>query len=121
MDLINNEKARSSLLWKKNAPIFTRIHNSSPAIHLESGVTKNSMLADECIIEGTVINSVLFRGVRVERGALVKNSVLFHGTHIGKNAEVNCIVTDKDVYVTDGVTLSGNPNMPFYIRKNRKI
>lgn len=121
MELINNEKARSSLLWKKNAPIFTRIHNSSPAIHLDSGSTKNSMLADECIIEGTVINSVLFRGVRVERGAIVKNSVLFHGTHIGKNAEVNCIVTDKDVYVTDGVTLSGNSNMPFYIRKNRKI
>ncbi len=121
MELINNEKARASLLWKKSNPIFTRIHNSSPAIHLEGGISKNSMLADECIIEGTVINSVLFRGVRVEKGAVVKNSVLFHGTHIGKGAEVNCIVTDKDVYVTDGVKLSGNENMPFYVRKNRKI
>ena len=79
------------------------------------------MLADECVIEGTVINSVLFRGVKVEKGAVVKNSVLFKGTHVGKNASVNCIVTDKDVYISDGVNLSGNENMPFYIQKSRKI
>ena len=79
------------------------------------------MLADDCVIEGTVINSVLFRGVRVEKGAVVKNSVLFRGTRVGKNASLNCIVTDKDVEITEGVTLSGNENMPFYIQKSRKI
>ena len=79
------------------------------------------MLADECVIEGTVINSVLFRGVHVGRGAVVKDSVLFHGTTVGKNAELNCIVTDKDVYVTEGVKLSGNENMPFYVQKGRKV
>ena len=52
---------------------------------------------------------------------MVKNSVLFHGTHIGKDVKLNCIVTDKDVYISDGVNLSGNDNMPFYIQKGRKI
>ena len=79
------------------------------------------MIADDCVIEGTVINSVLFRGVKVEKGAVVKNSVLFSGTTVAKNASVNCIVTDKDVYVSSNVNLSGNENMPFYVQKGRKV
>lgn len=121
IELAKSESARNSLLWKKEFPIFTRVHNSAPTVHKSTAIVENSMIADECVIEGTVINSVLFRGVTVEKGAVVRDSVLFHGTHIGKNAEINCIVTDKDVYVTDNVKLSGNENMPFYIQKNRKV
>ena len=109
------------MLWKKEFPIFTRVHNSAPTVNNSTAVVENSMIADECLIEGTVINSVIFRGVTVERGAVVRNSVLFHGTHVGKNAELNCIVTDKDVYITDNVKLSGNDNMPFYVQKRRKV
>ncbi len=121
MRLVQDEKACESLLWKKELPIFTRVHNSAPASHKASGSVKNSMLGDECVIEGTVINSVLFRGVHVERGAVVRDCVLFRGTHVGRGAELNCIVTDKDVYISDGVKLSGNPNMPFYVQKGRKV
>ena len=121
MEIAKDPEARASLLGKKDAPIFTRVHNSAPVAYKNGAKVENSMLADECVIEGTVINSILFRGVKVERGAVVKNSVLFRGTHVGKNASLNCIVTDKDVYVSDGISLSGNDNMPFYIQKNRKI
>ena len=121
MQLASDESARESLLFKKEAPIFTRVHNSSPTLHTSSAKVENSLIADECVIEGTVINSVIFRGVHIGKGTVVKNSVLFHGTHIGKNAELNCIVTDKDVYVSDNVKLSGNPNMPFYVQKGRKV
>ncbi len=121
IELATNEKARQSLLGKKEAPIFTRVHNSSPTVHKSTSSVENSIIADECVIEGTVINSVIFRDVHIEKGAVVKNSVLFHGTHVGKGTNLNCIVTDKDVYVSDGVTLSGNDNMPFYIQKGRKI
>ena len=121
MELVNNESARESLLWKKEAPIFTRVHNSAPTKHSSSAKVENSLIADECNIEGTVINSVIFRDVTIEKGAVVKNCVLFHGTHVCKNANLNCIVADKDVLVTDGVNLSGNDNMPFYIQKGRKI
>ena len=121
MDLVMDPSARESLLMKKEAPIFTRVHNSAPTSYGKDAKIENSMLADECVIEGTVINSVLFRGVTVAKGAVVKNSILFHGTYVGKNATLNCIVTDKDVHVTDGVTLSGNDNMPFYVQKGRKV
>ena len=121
IELAKDERARASLLWRKEAPIFTRVHNSAPVVYTNTAKVESSMIADDCVIEGTVINSVIFRGVRVERGAVVKNSVLFSGTHIGKNASLNCIVTDKDVYISDGVNLSGNENMPFYIQKRRKV
>ena len=79
------------------------------------------MIADDCVIEGTVINSVLFRGVKVGKGAVVKNSVLFRGTTVSPNSSLNCIVTDKDVFISENVNLSGNDNMPFYVQKERKI
>ena len=119
--LAKNEEARSSLLYREEAPVFTRVHNSAPVVYKTGAKVENSMIADECVIEGTVINSVLFRGVRVSKGAVVKDSVLFSGTYVGKNAQLNCIVTDKDVHVSDNVNLSGNENMPFYVQKGRKV
>ena len=121
IELAKNESARASLLWKKEAPIFTRVHSSAPVIYKESAQVEGSMIADDCVIEGTVINSVLFRGVHVARGAVVKDSVLFSGTRVGKGSSLNCIVTDKDVLISDGVVLSGNENMPFYVQKRRRV
>ena len=121
IELATTPEAREELLMKKDAPIFTRVHNSAPVVYKSTATVKNSLIADECIIEGTVINSVLFRGVKVAKGAVVKNSVLFRGTYVDSGAELNCIVTDKDVHITEGVKLSGNENMPFYIQKGRKI
>ena len=119
--LAKDEAARSSLLYKAEAPIYTRVHNSAPVVYKEGAKVENSMIADECVIEGTVINSVIFRGVHVSKGAVVKDSVLFSGTYVGKNATLNCIVTDKDVHVSDNVQLSGNENIPFYVQKGRKV
>ena len=121
IELATNKEARESLLYKKEAPIFTRVHNSSPVFYKGSAKVENSMIADDCVIEGTVINSVLCRGVYVAKGAVVTNSGLFKGTTVGKNASVNCIVTDKDVTISDGVVLSGNENMPFYVGKSRHV
>lgn len=121
IEMAKNEKARAGLLWKKEAPIFTRVHNSTPTVYAEGCSVESSMIADDCVIEGTVINSIIHRGVKIERGAVVKNCVIFAGTRICKNASLNCIVTDKNVTVSDGVNLSGNENMPFYIQKGRKI
>ena len=121
IQLATDAQARESLLGQKTNPIFTRVHNSAPSIYTATAKVENSMIADDCIIEGTVINSVISRGVHIERGAVVKNSILFKETRVGKNASVNCVLTDKDVTITDGVVLSGNENMPFFIQKGRKI
>ena len=121
IELAKNEDARESLLWKKDFPVFTRVNNSSPTKFTETATVKSSMIADDCVIEGTVINSVISRGVRVEKGAVVKNSVLFKGTRVGRGASLNCIVCDINVDVSENIVLSGNDNMPFYIQKGRKV
>ena len=121
MELAKDEKARKSLLWNPEAPIYTKVHNSAPVSYRDGASVSGSMIADDCVIEGTVINSVLFRGVKVGKGAVVKNSVLFRGTTVSPNSSLNCIVTDKDVFISENVNLSGNDNMPFYVQKERKI
>ena len=121
MELVRNAKARESLLYEKSRPIFTRIHNSAPVVYRGTAKVENSLIAEDCIIEGTVINSVISRGVHVAKGAVVKNSVLFQRTIVEKDASLNCIVADKNVRISEGVTLSGSEKLPFFIEKGRIV
>ena len=119
MDLLKKENRKE--LFTAERPVYTKVRDEVPATYGIGANVKNSLIADGCRIEGEVENSILFRGVHVEKGAVIKNSVLFHGTHVSKGAQLNAIVTDKDVFVSENVVLSGNNNMPFYVQKNRKV
>lgn len=109
---------RDELFNKENFPIYTRIKDSAPTKYGQTAKTTNSTIADGCVIEGTVENSVLFRGVKVCKGATVRNSVVMQNGIIGENAVLNYVVTDKSVVVRDGRVLSGCDTHPFYIQKN---
>ena len=65
-------------------------------------------MADGCIIEGEVENCVLFRGVKVSKGAKVKNCVLMQGTTVEPGVTLDYIVTDKNVTITADKHLRGN-------------
>ncbi len=119
--LATTPEIRAQLFGEKDRPIYTNVHNSAPVLYADGSSVKNSMIADGCVIEGTVENSILFRGVHVARGAVVKNSVLFGGTEVGEGTTVNCVVTDKDVIISAHTTLSGAETLPFYISKGRHI
>lgn len=121
MELLANSGAREALLHNRTLPVYTRVNNSSPVVYKEGAEVVNSMIADDCTVEGKIINSIIFRNVRIEKGAEVRNSVLFSGTRICSSAKINCIVTDKDVTVSECVCLSGHSGMPFYIKKGMKV
>ncbi|MBQ4324877.1 MAG: glucose-1-phosphate adenylyltransferase subunit GlgD [Clostridia bacterium] len=112
---------RRELFGEKERPIYTNVHNSPPVRYLDGATVKNSMIADGCVIEGTVENSILFRGVKIGKGAVVKNSVLFAGTEIGDGSTIQCVVADKYVSVSAHSQLSGAPTLPFFICKGRKV
>ena len=76
---------------------------------------KNSLIADGCVIEGTVEGSILFRGVRVAKGAIIRNSILFQNTEVGENSRINCVITDKNVRVLENRFLSGHDTHPSFI------
>ncbi len=101
--------------------VFTKIRDSAPTKYGKSSVVKNSMIADGCIIEGEVENSIIFRNVKVGRGAVVKNSIIMQNTVLGENSMLNCIITDKNVVIKDRKVLSGSENHPFYIGKGIMI
>ena len=62
-------------------------------------------------------NSIIFRGVKVGRGSVVRNSILLQDTVVGSGVSLNCVVTDKNTMVRDGRMLSGHETMPFFIGK----
>ena len=121
MALLEHPEAYDSLFNVEERPIFTKVRNSPPTYYSESSNVKNSLIADGCIIDGTVENCILFRGVRVGKGAVVKNSILFQDTFVGDNVSLNCVISDKNVVVHEGVTLSGAPTLPFYLEKRKMI
>lgn len=121
MELAADKGVRDQLFAQKNRPIFTKVRNSPPTKYNGECTVKNSLIADGCVIEGVVENSVLFRGVKVGKNTVVKNSILFQDTLTGENVYLNCVIADKNVVIRDGRILSGHETMPFYIEKRKMI
>ena len=120
MDMLTQE-AREGLFGIKNRPVLTKVRNSAPTKYKEGADVKNSFIADGCVIEGTVENSILFRGVKVGKGTVVKNSILMQDTYTGSDVTLNCVITDKDVIIRDGRHLSGHETMPFFVGKGGSV
>lgn len=117
--LLDSETRKA--LFKHKTPVYTKVGDNAPVKYgLESSI-KNSLIADGCIIEGTVEDSILFRGVKVGKGTVVKNSVIMQGTVIGNDCTVSSIISDKNVEICDGKALNGSESCPLYIPKNGKI
>ena len=120
MKLLDSD-ARDRLFGIKNRPVLTKVRNSAPTRYCEGAKVVNSVVAEGCVIEGTVENSIIFRGVKVGKGAVVKNSILFQDTYVCEGAQLNCVIADKNVIIKDGRNLSGHETMPFYIGKKRSV
>ena len=108
-------------LFPKNSPVYTKIRDDNPTRYVAGSKVSNSLLADGCTIEGTVENCVLFRGVKVKKGAVVRNCVLMQDTVVEKDAEMEYVVTDKNVKITAGKKLSGTSSFPVYVQKNHMV
>lgn len=101
--------------------IYTKIRDDNPTRYINGATAKNIMAADGCIIEGEVENSILFRGVHIGKGAKVKNCVLMQDTIIEPGASVEYVVTDKNVTISEGKSLTGNDSFQVYVAKNQKV
>ena len=105
----------------KGSPIYTKVRDDNPTRYMSSAKVKNVMAADGCIIEGEAENCILFRGVKIAKGAVVKNSILMQDTVIESGASVEYLITDKDVVISAGKELKGNDSFPVYIPKFHKV
>lgn len=101
--------------------VFTKVKDEVPAFYCDGSVVRNATVADGCIIEGHVENSVLFRGVRVGKNAVVKNSVTMQGSEIQDGAQVEHVILDKGCFIKRDVRLIGQPSYPIVISKNAVV
>ncbi len=119
MELLNPEVRKE--LFIDNGRVFTKVKDETPAKYNDEAEVKNSIVADGCIIEGTVINSVLFRGVTVAKGAVIKDSIVMQETKVYENAKLTNVILDKEVIINSGRELKGEENYPFVVGKGVEI
>lgn len=120
MEMLDAE-SRNSLFYNEGRSIFTSVRDSSPTKYGSDAKVIHSLVADGCVIEGQVENSIIFRNVHVKKGAVVKNSVLLQGTVVEKDAMLQWIICDKNVVIQEGRNLLAYETQPFYIPKGKIV
>ena len=101
--------------------IYTKIRDDNPTRYINGCKTKNNLVADGCVIEGDVENCVLFRGVKIAKGAKIRNSILMQDTVVKAGARLDYVVTDKNVTIEVGQELKGTDTQPFYVAKGHTV
>jgi len=115
MDLLKKEVRKE--LFSTN-PVFTKTRDDAPAIYRSGAEVKNSLVADGCVIEGSVENCVLFRGVHVGKGAKLKDCIIMQDSYIEDGVEMENVILDKAVTVRARGRLIGQIQYPIVIGKN---
>jgi len=119
-ELLNNPIARKQLFTSER-PVFTKTRDDMPTKYGLACDVTDSIVADGCIIDGTVKSSVLFRGVHVAEGAVIENCILMQDCLIGKNVHIKHVTTDKNVIINEGTSMSGAPSYPVFIKKGANV
>ena len=112
---------RHGLFNRSNRTIYTKVRDEVPAYYGEFSEIDDCIVADGCTLEGSASHSVLFRGVKLGKGAVVRDSVIMQGTVIGEGAELECVIMDKDVVVRPGSVLRGTKEHPLVFKRGEIV
>lgn len=104
-------------LFTEDNIIYTKSYDTPPALYKNGSEVTNSYIANGCIIEGTVINSVLGRDVKVKKGAVIKNAVIGSGAYISENTVIENAIVDKEAQVLHIASVKGTLDDPMYIAR----
>lgn len=118
-DMLDSDKRHE--LFPADRPVRTKNHEGVSTYYGEKAVSRNSLVADNCIIDGEIDNCIVFSGVRIGAGAKLKNSVIFRNNVIEENVELNYVIADKDCSFAAGTSLCGSEKLPLVVAKGKKI
>lgn len=116
MDML--DPAVSAALFEQDEPILTKVKDQVPTIYGEEAQVRNSIVADGCIIHGTVENSIIFRGVQIDEGAVVRNAIVMQNSLIQSGVRLESAILDKSVVIRKSKVLVGQTNYPLVVGKN---
>ena len=119
MELLRPE-IRSELFCAQR-PVYAKENDAASTYIDPDGECVNSLISDGCDIQGSVRNCVLFRGVRVEKGAHAENCILFKDTVVKAGASIRCVIADKNVEFGGDVAMAGHAQYPLVVEKNTKL
>ena len=120
MEMLDVEK-RNALFDFEGRHIFTNRRDTLPTKYGKQAEIKNSIIADGCQIDGTVVDSVICRNVRIKTGASVKNCILQDDTVVEKYSMLECIIADRGVMFSEHRSIIGSCTYPVYIERARII
>ena len=104
-----------------NHPVYTKVRDRVPTYYGEGCEIENCLIADGCILEGEVEDSVLFRQVTVGKGAEIEDCVIMNDAVIGEGAELKYCILDKNVTVTPGAKLIGTKKNPIIVKRGETV
>lgn len=119
MELLNPQLRHK--VFEEDGVIYTKVKDEPPTKYNDEAEVKNSIIADGCIIEGNIENSVIFRGVTIKKGACIKDSLVMQGTVIEEDAVLQNMIVDKNVMISRGVRLAGTQSWPVIIGKGARV
>ena len=119
MDLLDKD-VRNEVFNHEN-PVYTKLRDEMPSKYGFDSKVENSLIAEGCTIEGEVKNSIIFRGVKIGKGARVENCIIMQSGIIGDNTQLDYVVADKNVEFKDGRTLMGCRSFPMLIGKDLTV
>ncbi len=108
-------------LFNGNHPIYTKVRDRVPTYYGEDCEVEDCLIADGCMLEGEVENSVLFRQVTVGKGAEVEDCIVMNDCVIGEGAELKYVILDKNVTVTPGAKLCGTKKNPIIVKRGETV
>jgi glucose-1-phosphate adenylyltransferase len=97
-------------LYDRDWLIHTRSEERAPAQVGPTAQVHRSLISHGCVINGTVVNSVLSPGVRVDVGAVVRDSIVMFDSIIRSGAVVDRAILDKEVVVGPGAIVGDGPD-----------
>ncbi|MEA4998694.1 MAG: glucose-1-phosphate adenylyltransferase subunit GlgD [Candidatus Limiplasma sp.] len=119
MDVLDARVRHS--LFSEEKPVYTKVRDEMPARYLEHARVVNTMVADGCIVDGNVEHSMLFRGVRIGKGARIKNCVIMQDSVIEEDVTLENCILDKQAVIKRGGKLIGPSTYPIVISKDMTI
>lgn len=112
---------RMDLFRRPNHPIYTRVRNEIPSYYGLDAEIDECMVADGCTLEGKAEHSVLFRGVRLGKNAVIKNCVIMSDSVIGEGAELDYVILDKEITIRPGTRLRGTYEYPLILNRGEIV
>ena len=101
--------------------IYTKVRDRVPTYYGEECEVEDSLIADGCMIDGEVENSILFRQVTIAEDAEVEDCILMNDCVVGEGAELKYCILDKNVTVTPGAKLIGTKKNPIIVKRGETV